>query len=286
MRGLETAPGRGRTTQPRRRTARRPSALVRVFGDQEQMMDVLRRIVARVTRDEALRDDLLQEGLLHLWEITRQRPGQTRSWYLQHCRFHLQRRLRIGRSLDSYKRRGGRISLSDHDLDVLKPRLDGDGLASARDILRLLWQRLSERERDILVGLVEGHAVRELARRLQVSHPTILKHRRAIAELALRLGIEPLPGPNKHSATVRPADDPHGVADTASPLRADPVPVPARGAAGEPVGRASLPGACPLTGKRSCLLPRSIFLAEFIRTDDPKPRASSRRPPPVLATAS
>ncbi len=90
--------------------------------------------------------------------------------------------------------------MSDHDLDELSPRLDGDGLASARDMLELLWCRLRPRDRAILVFLLEGRGVREIARLLRISHPTVIEHRQVIAAVARRLGIEGWPRPGRTGA--------------------------------------------------------------------------------------
>src|SRR5437773_12493883 len=68
------------------------------------MLESLKKISARVTRDPAMQAELLQESLIHLWRIEHSKPGQTRSWYLQSCCFHLQHWLNSGRSLDSLRR--------------------------------------------------------------------------------------------------------------------------------------------------------------------------------------
>src|SRR5262245_46603583 len=64
---------------------------------------VLQQIVFKLTHDAALREDLTQEALIHLWLRELQRPGQSQSWYFQSCRFFLQNYLRNGRSVDSAK---------------------------------------------------------------------------------------------------------------------------------------------------------------------------------------
>src|SRR5436190_6790566 len=75
------------------------------------IVELLRQIVARFTRYAELRQDLMQECLLHLWNLETQKPGHTRSWYLQACRFHLQHYIVSGRSLDSLKRAGASNSI-------------------------------------------------------------------------------------------------------------------------------------------------------------------------------
>src|SRR6266516_7608350 len=75
--------------------------------DEHSTREVLRRLIQKLASSPALWDDLLQEALIHLWMIEARRPGQTRSWYLQSCKFHLLHYLASGRSVDSNKRGRG-----------------------------------------------------------------------------------------------------------------------------------------------------------------------------------
>src|SRR5947209_15347288 len=54
------------------------------------MRESLRQIVNGFTGDLALQQDMLQECLVRLWRVEAEKPGRTRSWYLQNCRFHVQ----------------------------------------------------------------------------------------------------------------------------------------------------------------------------------------------------
>ncbi len=63
-----------------------------------QTLEQLGKIVIRLTSNPALRDDLMQEALVHLWQVQEQHPGQTKNWYLQNCRFHMLHFLALGRS--------------------------------------------------------------------------------------------------------------------------------------------------------------------------------------------
>ena len=137
----------------------------------------------------------MQEALLHLWQREIQRPAQTQSWYLQSCRFHLQSYLNRGRSVDSYKRR--QECLSDEEAAALAGT-NGDlesplDSVCVLDIIELLSKRLSSREQDILVHLMEGAGPREIARKLSISHQSVSKHRQKLATLAIKMGISPLP---------------------------------------------------------------------------------------------
>src|SRR5260370_40330247 len=80
-----------------------------MFIDEESIRECLLRMIRRITPNLALRDDLLQEALIHLWLTEARRPAQTRSWYLQSVKFHLLHYLASGRSVDSANRRGRQL---------------------------------------------------------------------------------------------------------------------------------------------------------------------------------
>src|SRR5258706_3234670 len=75
-----------------------------MYLDEPSMKDSLVRMTGSITPNFALRQDLVQEALIHLWLTETRRPGQTKSWYLQSSKFHLQHYLASGRSVDSRKR--------------------------------------------------------------------------------------------------------------------------------------------------------------------------------------
>ena len=163
--------------------------------DDARTRELLVRIVCRLSADPAVRDDLMQEALVHLWLLEERRPGQRPSWYLQSCKFHLQNFIALGRSVDSPKRRRGRITFAEGEESLPENNGDDSVLAqvSARDIFAQLCGRLTPFEKAILNHLAEGMGAREIAQRLEVTHPTVLKYRRRIAALAMRLGIPPYP---------------------------------------------------------------------------------------------
>ncbi len=173
--------------------------------DDLRTKEVLRKIVARLTPDRSVRDDLMQEASIHLWLQEERRPNQTTSWYLQNCQYYLRNYLARGRSVDSHKRRG-RLPYEPDDSDHSPYGYNGDGAAggvfgnvSARDIVSALTKRLTVRQQQILDYLSQGYRAREIARKLGISHPAVVKHRQQIAQTALRLGIVPLP--NNHAGT-------------------------------------------------------------------------------------
>src|SRR5258708_27983575 len=120
-----------------------------MFVDELSTRDSLVRMVRRMTANLALREDLLQEALIHLWLTEIGRPSQTKSWYLQSCKYHLLHYLASGRSVDSAKRRNNQLELDrdSGELDgfVEEEIADNSVLTwvCARDIISLLSSKLS-----------------------------------------------------------------------------------------------------------------------------------------------
>src|SRR5260221_10292489 len=109
-----------------------------MYVDNSDMRAALLRLIRPITADCALRDDLAQESLVHLWLMETNRPGQTQSWYLQSCRFHLLHYLASGRSIDSPKRRALRFESDPEAESAFEQCVSGESVfasVSVRDIL-------------------------------------------------------------------------------------------------------------------------------------------------------
>ena len=164
-----------------------------MFANEPSTLDSLLRMTRGFTSNAALRQDLLQEALIHLWLMETRRPGQSKSWYLQSCKFHLQHYLSSGRSVDSAKRSHGHTRSEDNsdEEDPMSALADpGPSLlsrVSARDLVSVLSSYLSPRETDVLHCLANGLGPREIGRRLEMSHTMALKHRSKIASLLRKL---------------------------------------------------------------------------------------------------
>ena len=131
--------------------------------------------------------------MIHLWITETRRPGQTKSWYLHSCKFHLLHYLASGRSIDALKRRDGQIDFeADSDYDVEAGT--GDSVLSsvcARELIALLSRQLLPPEKAVLECLADGLGPREIGRRLNISHTMVIKHRCKIASLLTRLEDPP-----------------------------------------------------------------------------------------------
>jgi len=170
----------------------------------------LRGIVAGFTGNPVLQQDLMQESLIHLWRMECDRPGQTRSWYLQSCQFHVRHWLAAGRSMDSPKRahEDRRLTIDESSSEALLPEHHTNGelfeAVSFRDICSTLAKHLKPSEQVVLCGLAEDLAIGEIASRFGLSYPTVLKYRRKIAALTTRLGIAQPFSPLKQTKQKNP----------------------------------------------------------------------------------
>ena len=163
------------------------------YRDGLSVKEPLLRMIGRITPNFALRQDLLQEALIHLWLTEARRPGQTKSWYLQSSKFHLQHYLASGRSVDCPKRARCHSHFeedSEHHGDFPELADPGESVVSqviARDIISVLSSHLSPHENAVLECLADGQGLREIGRRLEMSHTMVIKHRSNIAALLVKL---------------------------------------------------------------------------------------------------
>jgi RNA polymerase sigma factor (sigma-70 family) len=160
---------------------------------ENRVVSQLRGVAAKLTYDVELQKDLLQEMFIHLVRVEEEMPGHTPSWYIKSCEFHARNYLKHGRSIDSLKRAKNLIPLAqayeDGDghvfcfIDVADP-LDALSETMTKDIVNLVMPHLNEMQQEILLSLMNGMGVREIARELGISHPAVIKHRRRIARIA------------------------------------------------------------------------------------------------------
>ena len=114
---------------------------------------------------------------------------------LQGCRFHLQHYIAVGRSVDSLKRYGksNYINIEDHEEEPSLNNHHTNGEVfdnvSFEDVVSTLKSQIKPREWQVLSGLVDGMALREVVAKFGISYPTAIKYRRKLATLTARLGI-------------------------------------------------------------------------------------------------
>ena len=107
-----------------------------MYVDESTTKESLLRMIRRITPNTALREDLLPEALIHLWLTEARRPGQTKSWYLQSCKYHLLHYLASGRSVDSGKRRASQLQgVADFEMEPAFPDQSEEALERVRSVL-------------------------------------------------------------------------------------------------------------------------------------------------------
>src|ERR1051325_410254 len=191
--------------------------------DQCDIREAIRLIACQLGVDPALRDDLYQEGLIHLWRREESCPGQSPGWYLQSCRFHLRNYLRYGCSVDSPKRFRLRHAASGEDgdeeclWDDTLPAASMLAEISAREMCVMLSPWLTALERQILACMTDGLGMRKIALRLGISHSLVIRRRRRMASLAFKLGIRPLSQLNRNERSELPGAPSPGVAENPMP---------------------------------------------------------------------
>ena len=150
-----------------------------------QIIETVRRIASRITNNVAYREDLTQEGLIHIWKKEIAHPGQTTSWYLQAGKYHMLNCHQKGRSIDSIKRGSLEVEFLEEELKDKDPLEE----LQANDALTQLATRLHQKELEVLHQLLEGSSAREISRQLKITHPTVLKRRKRIARIAKRMEL-------------------------------------------------------------------------------------------------
>jgi RNA polymerase sigma factor (sigma-70 family) len=155
---------------------------------------VVQKIVHQLHLNGDIKEDLMQEVLIHLWKL--QTQGATRSWCVQSCRYRIQNLVRTGRSVDSIKRAAGRVNLQSLDGNQ-----EGDFAPQrmaliyselfTNDSVAEIVKRLDTGQRHILELLRAGLSARDIARKLNISRMKVRAQRRKIAAVAMKLGIGP-----------------------------------------------------------------------------------------------
>jgi RNA polymerase sigma factor (sigma-70 family) len=153
-----------------------------------RLSSTLKRITCKLNGHFTFMDDqdLLQEALIHLWCDFQKGllDDKTDSYILQGCYFHLKNYIR--KSQDSA------IVLSlnsimEEDGSHLEEILIADNLASHDRVETLLLieamgSGIGQRERDVLFFCLEGMTMREIGKRMGISHVSVVKIRNKIRE--------------------------------------------------------------------------------------------------------
>ena len=130
-------------------------------------------------------DDLCQEALVHLWVAFRKGTldDKTDSYILQGCYFHLKNHIR--KTMDKARLTSFGESVDD-DGTMLEEMIASNGpLPVDRAAEKTLYEnvqnsQLDEREQKIVDMSLEGLTVRQIGKKLGISHVAVIKSRKKI----------------------------------------------------------------------------------------------------------
>ena len=165
------------------------------FGDYlKRLSPTLRRIAHKLNGHFSFfdDDDLVQEALAHLWVSFQagKMDDKTDSYILQGCYFHLKNYLR--KTLDKAKLASLNQLIDDGD-STFEELLASEDTAAAdnADCASLVEaarrEGLTDREVEILTYSLEGLTVREIGKRLGISHVRVVKLKERIKAKASAL---------------------------------------------------------------------------------------------------
>ncbi|MEI6085329.1 MAG: hypothetical protein WCS70_13660 [Verrucomicrobiota bacterium] len=159
---------------------------------ESRIIKKLHGVAAKLTANDELRKDLMQEMLVHLCSVEVEKPGRTESWYIKSCEYRARNYLKVGRSVDSLKRTRDLVPLGQRSedcdghvfclVDAVDPA-DGHAELMAQEIIELVMPQLNETQQEIFYLLLKGLGLRAIGRELGMTHPAVIKHRRKIGRI-------------------------------------------------------------------------------------------------------
>jgi len=154
----------------------------------KQISPILKRITYRLNGHFSFfnDDDLYQEALLHLWMDFQagKLNDKTQSYILQGCYFHLKNYIRTVKVKANLISLNTLISSEDTQLEEILPvndyRAYFDILDSKFLVEKMQNNGLSKKEKEIIALFLRGLTVREIGRRLGISHVMVVKLKKRI----------------------------------------------------------------------------------------------------------
>lgn len=130
-------------------------------------------------------DDLLSEMILHLWKKWRNKKftNKTESYIIQSCYFYLRNFLRIVQNKQRFISIDEPINEAGVTLKELIPDRTFDVSEFVEEkmfIKKVMNNGLSKIEKDIFQLLYKEFTIREIGKKLNISHTMVLKHKKKI----------------------------------------------------------------------------------------------------------
>jgi hypothetical protein len=159
------------------------------------LMRGLHGIASGLTSDLDVQKDLMREMLAHFVRVRAVTPGQTLNWYFRSCEGHARDYLELDRNILPQDE----FPFVNDARSVLDPRpasrsvgsIEIEGQRIGTDVLDLFLPLLSDMQQQVLVLLMQGCGVREAGRRLGITHPAVIKHRKKIARIGREILQQP-----------------------------------------------------------------------------------------------
>jgi RNA polymerase sigma factor (sigma-70 family) len=171
-----------------------------------KLSPTLKRITCKLNGHFTFMDDqdLFQEALIHLWTDFQRGllDDKTDSYILQGCYFHLKNYIR--KTQDSATMLSLNSILEEDGLH-LEEMLVADDFASydrVETVLQIeaIGAGINQRERDVLFFCLEGMTMREIGKKMGISHVSVLKIRNKIRERYQKLNG--LAGGNRNAGSL------------------------------------------------------------------------------------
>ncbi len=140
----------------------------------KRVSPVLKRITLKLKQAGFMdEEDLYQEALIHLWNNLKSGclVDKTDSYILQGCYFHLKNYLR------KVKIKAALVNLDDLIANQKEPQITPEDLDTPMIVEGILNNGLAKREKLVFLLCLEGLTLREIGRRLGVSHVMVIKIR-------------------------------------------------------------------------------------------------------------
>jgi hypothetical protein len=152
------------------------------------LMRGLHGIASGLTNNPDEQKSLMREMLTHFVSVRALTPGQTLGWYFRSCEGHAREYLRLERSIVPHDEfcfvSNDRTRLHPHLTSPLAVPIEIEGQRITNDVLDLFMPLLSDTQQQVLGLLMHGCGVREAGRRLGITHPAVIKHRKKIGRVA------------------------------------------------------------------------------------------------------
>lgn len=161
--------------------------------DKKQLVDLesaLKGIAVKLTRDDLLQDELVQEGLIAIWTKQKRDGNYNEAYLRQHAKHRMFNYLKLGSSLDNGFREITQIDLvnanTGETVDLPHPESFMHRIY-ARDLKSLINKHTSGITNMIFHMFCDGYDENEIAGKLKISQKNVSREREVVQDLVKKL---------------------------------------------------------------------------------------------------